>query len=209
MSDDLQFEEAEFDAPPQLPTDCAACSAPLGNAFWVEDRRYALCQGCKTEREAAAQGFDPVGLAKAAVFGGAAALAGGLGWGIITAVTGYNIGLIAIAAGWLVAMGVLLGAGRGGLIHQLLAVGLTYVAICFNEVVIFAWLGVTEEGLSLLEAVGYSLVALPISLVMLVPATIEAGGFISLLIFGFALFQAFQMTAGRAPVHEGPFPTTA
>jgi len=56
-----------------------------------------------------------------------------LGAGIyyaILAITGYEIGLVAIAVGWLVGRGVHKGSnGVGGWAFQTLAVGLTYLAI--------------------------------------------------------------------------------
>jgi hypothetical protein len=207
MSDDLQFDEAEYDAPPEMPTTCAACSQSLGEAFWVEDRRFALCDGCKSTREAAASGFSAMAMAKGLVFGLVGAVVGGFGWGVITAITGFNIGLIAIVAGAIVAFGITLGAGRGGILFQMMAAVLTYFAICFNDAVIYAYFAFTEEGMGVLGSLVVLVLATPYLLVMLIPDTIANGGFISILIYGFAIWQAIQMTAGEAPVYEGPFAT--
>lgn len=207
MSDDLQFESAEYDAPPQMPTSCAACQNSLGPSFWVEDRRFVLCDACKTEREQD-QGGGASSLAKGFVLGLLAAIGAGAGWGVITAVTGFNIGLIAIAVGFAVAVGIQTGAGRGGWMYQAMAVALTYFAICFNEVVIYAWYAYTREGMGLFDLFfTYFVVGLPVVLVTLIPSTLQAGGVISLLIYGFAVYQAFQMTAGVPTVYEGPFAT--
>ncbi|MCA9570262.1 MAG: hypothetical protein KC656_20605 [Myxococcales bacterium] len=205
MSDaDLQFDQAEFDAPPQLPTSCGACGGTLRDVFWVEDRRYALCDSCKAERESAG-GFSVAGLAKAFAFGTVAAIVCGGLWGIVGGITGFNIGLIAILAGAGVAFGVMLGAGRGGIVYQLLAAVLTYFAIVFNEAVSAGWMTYFDDGGSAFEALFMIVVGTPIMLVALIPLTISSGGFISLLIYGFAIFQAIQMTGGRKPVFEGPF----
>lgn len=206
MSDELQFEEAEYDAPPQMPTACAACQSDLGASFWVENRRYALCGSCKAEREAD-QGGGMASLARGFALGLVAAVGAGALWGVITAVTGFNIGLIAIAVGFAVAVGIQAGAGRGGWMYQVMAVALTYFAICFNEVVIYAWYAYTEQGMGLAEVLLSIVIGVPMVLVMLIPSTISGGGFISLLIYGFAIYQAFQMTAGSPPVYEGPFAT--
>ena len=57
-------------------------------------------------------------------------MAGALGWGLVTQLTGYEIGLIAVAVGWLVGGAVRLGSkGLGGKPFQALAVALTYLAI--------------------------------------------------------------------------------
>lgn len=206
MSDDLQFDNAEYEAAPELPTTCGACAQPLGGAFWVEDRRMVVCTPCKEEREAAGNTFSPVSLLLGALGGLIGAFIGGVGWGLVTAITNYNIGLIAIVAGAIVAIGIRMGAGRGGLVYQLLAAVLTYTAICINELTIGVW-QLMDEGYTALETILALVFVSPQIFVMLVPSTLEAGGFISILIYGFAVWQAIQMTDGGPPVFEGPIAT--
>ena len=59
-----------------------------------------------------------------------AAFIGSLVYFLVSALTGYEFGLIAIAVGWGVGMAVRWGSnGRGGKGYQVLAVALTYLAI--------------------------------------------------------------------------------
>lgn len=206
MTDDLQFDQAEFadEQKPALPTHCAACSQPLVGHFWVEDRQFALCPPCKDVRSQAVP-HTVKGTVGAVGLGFLAALLAGAAWGAVGAITGYNIGLVAIAAGAAVAIAVRAGAGRGGIPYQVLAALLTAFAIVFNETTSEVFAMLSTGDLSMGEALIMLVIGTPIVAVMLIPTTLQNGGFISLLIYGFALWQAVQMTAGGPRrMHEGP-----
>ena len=128
----LQFDKAEYsgatsEAPPTV---CAPCQNALaGEYFHVNEQPF--CATCKAEVERVLGGSPgPAGFVKAALGGIAGGIAGALLYYLVLALSGYEIGIIAIAVGFLVGKGVRWGTGnRGGRLYQALAVGLTYVAI--------------------------------------------------------------------------------
>ena len=76
---------------------------------------------------------------------------------LVTKFTGYEIGLIAIAVGYLVGMAVHVGASRmGGVAYQILAVFLTYSAIVMTYVPMIANQFMTNEGAQQEAQVGLS-----------------------------------------------------
>lgn len=126
---DLQFDRAEFSGQPASQT-CAACQQSIvGNYFDVNGQIT-----CPTCREAIANTLekDPGWTAPFIALG--AGLAGGLVGALlyyaVLKLTGYEIGLIAIVVGLLVGRAVRWGSGgRGGLLYQVMAVAITYLAI--------------------------------------------------------------------------------
>ena len=128
---ELQFDKADYaGAGSDTPTVCAPCQNALaGEYFHVNEQPF--CGTCKAEVERVLGGSPgPAGFVKAALGGIAGGIAGALIYYLVLAVTGYEIGIIAIAVGFLVGKGVRWGTGnRGGRLYQALAVGLTYVAI--------------------------------------------------------------------------------
>jgi hypothetical protein len=132
---DLQFESV---TPPPLPSaegtspgmTCAACSRPITvDYFDLNDR--TVCRVCRVA--VLEQAEAPMGmglLMRAGAFGLAAALAGAALYYAVIAITEYEIGLVAIAIGYMVGYAVLAGAkGRGARRFQVLAVVLTYVSV--------------------------------------------------------------------------------
>ena len=124
-----QFDRAEFDGAPAA-SPCAACSTPL-NDYYYEVNGQVVCERCRYELErrlTAGSGAGRVLRATAAGFG--AAVLGALLYYAISALTGYEFGLIAIAVGYGVGVAVRWGSSaRGGWLYQTIAVGLTYLAI--------------------------------------------------------------------------------
>ena len=89
-----------------------------------------LCGRCKAEIEQHQSVGGAGTLGRAALFGLGGALAGAALYYIVRAVTGYELGLIAIVVGYMVGWAMQRGAGgRGGRRYQLVAVALTYLAI--------------------------------------------------------------------------------
>jgi hypothetical protein len=79
-----------------------------------------------------------ISLAKAAVYGGGAALAGSALYATVAIATGYEIGLIAIAVGWMVGRAIRHGSGGlGGRPQQILAVALTYFSITSGYIPVY------------------------------------------------------------------------
>lgn len=121
---ELQFETAEYDAPPP----CAVCGAPITGAHY-RIGEGAICEPCRGLIEQHEAGVSsPDALGRAAGYGLAAAAAGCLGWLELREVAG-DFRIAAIGVAWLVAWAVRRGAGGGGPAHQALAVSYTGAAI--------------------------------------------------------------------------------
>ena len=126
----VSFERAEFDKPQHAPLSCDFCKKPVGHQYWQIAKRTA-CAGCRAsvERELAAS-TSRASFVRAAQYGALAAAAGSVGWIIISRVTGYAIGIVAIGIGFVVGKAVRKGAGGfGAPRYQYLAMFLTYSAI--------------------------------------------------------------------------------
>jgi hypothetical protein len=127
----LQFEKAEFATAPSTSV-CQRCSLPLGRSYFQAGGQV-VCESCKGVLEAEAaqsSGFGGGRFLRALVFGiPAAALGAGIYYGV-SALTGYEFGLVAILIGLMVGAAVRAGARRrGGWLYQALAMFLTYNAI--------------------------------------------------------------------------------
>jgi hypothetical protein len=125
----LRFDDAAPTESAQAPT-CTQCSTSIGTAYY-ELASSVICPACKGRLEAELMGGSgSARFLKASGLGFGAALLGAAIYYAILALTGYEVGLVAILVGWLVGRAVHHGAGgRGGWAYQALAVGLTYFAI--------------------------------------------------------------------------------
>jgi hypothetical protein len=127
----LQFDRVE---PARSETagafECAFCSTPLYSAYYELNGR-AACEACRYRIEQAVEaGVGARGFGRAALAGCAAAVAGSAIYYGVRALTGYEIGLVAILVGFMVGKAVRWGThGRGGRGYQVLAVFLTYMSI--------------------------------------------------------------------------------
>jgi len=121
---DLQFDRAVSAAPSVT---CAKCSRVVTTYYFtVDDASY--CASCKRTIEAEwAQ--RKTGLWRSAAYGFGAAVAGAAIYYAVIALTGLEIGIVALLIGYMVGYAVRSGAGRGGRRFQLLAAGLTYLSV--------------------------------------------------------------------------------
>jgi hypothetical protein len=131
MSDNagVQFDRAEYEtAPPQAA--CAECSEPLAG-YYYDVNGQTVCERCRYAIESKFNAGSRMGrLLRATGAGVVAAALGALLYYAIAALTGYEIGLIAIVVGFGVGTAVRWGSnGRGGWLYQTLAIALTYLAI--------------------------------------------------------------------------------
>jgi len=130
----LQFDTAELSDANGAPAGltCAACQTPL-RTYYFEANGAVICAGCKQtveSRSSDGDGSRGGRVARATLYGTCAALAGAALYYGVAALTGYVIGLIAIAVGYMVGLAVRTGSrGRGGWRYQTLAVALTHFAI--------------------------------------------------------------------------------
>lgn len=132
--ENLQFEKAETDSASNSPS-CTLCNSTLAGEYH-ELNGSAICAICRVrEEERYAADRNMSKLLMAALFGlGAAVLGSIIYWGFAK-LTGFEIGLMAIAVGWLVGRAVMKGSNyRGGRKYQILAVTLTYFSITFSYV---------------------------------------------------------------------------
>ena len=109
---------------------CAHCATALVN-YYYDVNGHTVCERCRYAIEAKLTGGSPSRRFLMAFGAGlGAAILGALVYYGVVALTGYEIGLIAIAVGYGVGTAVRWGSGgRGGRGYQILAVALTYLAI--------------------------------------------------------------------------------
>jgi len=225
--DSLDFERAEGAS--QSAPACAQCSTPITDRYFTLGP-HVLCEPCHLAfRNAKAPGNAASRFLGAAALGTAAAAVGCALWLVVTKLTGYEIGLIAIAIGYLVGMAVHVGARRmGGMAYQLLAVFLTYSAIVMTYVPMIANQFIanegyqqeaqtadsdagTDEGVNLerpvtrpgVDKLAAWVVAIPLA--YMVPFLMGFENAIGLLIIGFALWQSFRMNTKLKVDLQGPF----
>jgi hypothetical protein len=141
----LDFERA--DKVSHSASACAQCATPITDRYFTLGS-HVLCESCHLAfQNAKAPGNAASRLFGAAALGTGAAAIGCALWMLVTELTGYEIGLIAIAVGYLVGMAVHVGARRmGGVAYQLLAVFLTYSAIVMTYVPMIADQFMAAEG---------------------------------------------------------------
>lgn len=126
----LQFETAEGIEPGQAT--CSSCGTALRHEYH-EVCGNAVCFSCRTRAEAAhANDKGWGGFSKALLYGLGAAIVGGIAyWAVFK--MGFQIGIVAIGVGWLVAKAIMKAINeRGGRKFQILAVALTYFAITMS-----------------------------------------------------------------------------
>ena len=127
---ELQFDRVEGAAPAAAAAACASCQRTIPDVYY-EAAGKVFCAQCREAAQASLTGGSGMArLLKALALGAvAAAISAGV-WYAIIKLTGYELGIVAIAVGIAVGMAVRLGSeGRGGWAYQLIAVLLTYVAI--------------------------------------------------------------------------------
>jgi len=156
-----------------------------------------LCAGCAEKAEAA---FEEESRApripQALLLGLLATVVGCVLWYAVVVITNFEVGIVAIAIGWLVGTAVMFGAGRKrGLILQIVAVLITLVALLFSEYLIvrhFVVKNLAEEGYTRIP-----LFLPPLNMLRVVALAIKARP-ISLLFWAIALWQAFVTPTKRA-----------
>ena len=130
VSTELQFDHAVFEEQASPALACRLCELPIAHTYF-EVNGQPTCASCRDVLVASVgvdRGMRGMLVALASGFG--AGVAGALLYYAVLAITGYEIGLIAIAVGLMVGHAVKWGAGgRGGRRFQIMAVALTYAAI--------------------------------------------------------------------------------
>jgi hypothetical protein len=127
----LQFETAE--GTEQSASACSRCGTPFSTEYH-ELNGQPVCAVCRAREEAIyAQDQQWSRFVTAAVYGTGAAIGGAALYWAFVKVTHIELGLMAIAVGWLVGRAVMKGSNmRGGRRYQYLALALTYFSITFS-----------------------------------------------------------------------------
>lgn len=200
---DLQFDRAESAAPSPGAT-CVVCNQPILVQYYTANGK-TVCAGCRgtvAGQLANATGNLPKGL----LFGIGGGILGAAGYYGVAAIANMEIGLVAIAVGWLVGRAMQIGSGgSGSRLLQVAAAGVTYVALAVAYLAMSARAG-TGWGLSVSDALAAasrdpSWVALPITDNL---RTLPMGA-IGLLIVFIGISQAWRMTGPVTVEFEGPF----
>jgi len=232
MSDSIQFDtalppagEAVGDAS-GAGAACAMCSRAIGEQYF-DVNGQSVCATCREQLAAHAEiprGAGVIG--KALLFGGGAAVLGALLYYAVIAITNFEIGLVAIAIGYMVGYAMRMATGgRGGRRFQIIAVILTYWAVGLAYVPLA--LGGAREGQEKTQqsvtggegsreaaaAAGTRRVLLGVALLagltfvlpVLVIAGSLPGGLISAAIIAFGMQQAWRMTAAPRFEISGPY----
>ena len=217
---ELQFDRVEG-ATPAAAVSCASCQRTLPDVYY-ESAGKVFCAPCKEAALASITGGSRIArLLKALVLGTVAAAISAAIWYAIVKLTGYELGIVAIGVGIAVGVAVRIGSeGRGGWAYQLIAVLLTYVAIGSSYVPIVLEQirgeaakenvagGERAEGTEELapEAREVVILVTAVAVGLAVPVLqVMDGGFIGLLIVGFALYQAWKINKRQTLAFSGPF----
>jgi hypothetical protein len=176
---------------------CSACQRAIPETYFEAAGRI-FCEPCRDAVMASLRGGSGAArLLKALVFGVGAAAVSAVVWYGIVKLTGYELGIIAVAVGFAVGGAVRAGADqRGGWAYQTIAVVLTYLAIAASYVPLLA-----ESEDPLFSPMTAVLVALTIPVLQVMEGT----GFIGLLIVCFALYEAWKINKRRTIAFSGPF----
>ena len=199
-------------------TSCAACQRRISDVYFEAAGRI-FCATCRDDVLAAqAGGSGAARLAKALVFGVGAAAVSAVVWYAIVKLTGYELGIIAIAVGFAVGVAVRTGSEqRGGWAYQAIAVLFTYLAIAASYVPLVtesfraqvaAETAQTADAPAAPPAIDEA--ALLVSAVLVavqipVLQATEGTGIIGLLIVGFALYEAWRINKRQTIAFSGPF----
>jgi hypothetical protein len=139
---DLDRVEVETQTPALA---CSGCQRAIENNYY-EVNSKVLCPPCHGAVMAHFTG--PVGgkrLLRAALRGFLASLVGSVAWYAVTAITGYQLGLLAVIVGVFVGVAVKKGAeGRGGWQVQAIAIFFTYASIC-GSFMPAVWTGIKDS----------------------------------------------------------------
>jgi hypothetical protein len=133
-----QFSTAEY-APKPGADQCKTCNKPLG-ATYYRVNGVAACGDCAKRVENARPKDNRRAFIRALVFGGAGAVLGLVIYATFEIATGWIIGYLSLAVGYIVAKAMMMGSeGIGGRRYQITAVVLTYMAVSLAVLPTIFW----------------------------------------------------------------------
>lgn len=219
----LQFRQAEPLKEHADSKRCLSCKGPISSTYY-QAQGLDVCPLC-AERLKVSQQAPPAGsLAKAALYGGGAALAGCAIYATVAIVTGLELALVAILIGIMVGKAIRHASnGLGGRPQQILAVVLTYFAITASYIPVFVYQAAKDGKVSHQQAqqapakppesanIGVAL-ATVLALAAVAPflelGSNVMGGLLSIAIIFFGLRQAWTITGRKDLVVTGPYTVT-
>jgi len=128
MSDDIpQFTTAEY--PGSSGDHCAFCRQPI-TAYYYRVNGSMACASCAERLRREVPQDSHSAFVRGLVFGIGAAIVGLICYAGFTILTGFYIGYVSLAVGWLIGKAIMVGSkGQGGRRYQVSAVVLTYAAV--------------------------------------------------------------------------------
>lgn len=142
----LQFDHVVHTDPSAAPRmECAGCGRAIVDSYYHDGGR-TLCASCGATRKAEAIPDRGIAaLLRASAFGLGAAIAGGIVYWAVMEYLDLQIGIVAIAIGFLVGRAVAKATrGRSARRHRILAVALTYLSVAIAYAP-FAIKGIKED----------------------------------------------------------------
>jgi hypothetical protein len=128
-----QFSTAEY-ASTAGAESCRICSKPIAGQYYRINGQMA-CEVCARQASEGQPTDSHAAFARALLLGGCGAVLGLILYSTVAILTGWTIGYLALAVGWLVGKGIQKGSnGLGGRRYQIAAVALTYAAISFSAI---------------------------------------------------------------------------
>jgi hypothetical protein len=207
----LQFDTAEFaDAESQShELSCTACRRPVAESYF-EVGGQKMCPSCKDAFVNARSGSGVAAFFRAWLYGALAGIAGcGLYYAVL-ALSGYEVGLIAIVVGLMVGFAVRNGSrARGGWLYQAMAMIITYGSIVTSYV---------PQIVSEINKAGGAEPNPALQAVMIVFAWVFSWfapflglpqNLIGCLIIGFGVYEAWKINKRVAVAIVGPFAVSA
>lgn len=142
------FERAEYEGAPPPPDECVYCHRGIATEYYRVDGNLA-CASCAQQAQSLIPPDSHKAYSRAVLFGIGAAIVGCIGYALVEILTGWTIGYVAIAVGYLVGKAMKAGSrGLGGKRYQVTAAILTYAAVA----VAFVPIGIHELGQKSLQS---------------------------------------------------------
>jgi hypothetical protein len=128
-----QFSTAEYAHIPGTER-CRICSNLISGQYFRVNGQMA-CATCAQQAQNGQPADSHAAFLRGLLLGIGGAVVGLILYSTVAIVTGWTIGYVALAAGWLVGKGISKGSnGMGGRRYQIAAVALTYLAISFSAI---------------------------------------------------------------------------
>jgi hypothetical protein len=139
-----QFSTAEYAHIPGTER-CRICGNAIAGEYFRVNSQMA-CGKCAGEAREGQPTDSHAAFARGLLLGGAAGVLGLILYATVVIVTGWSIGYLALAVGWLVAKGIMKGSnGMGGRRYQVVAVLLTYASISLAAVPVWISLSMKQK----------------------------------------------------------------